>query len=249
MALGAITANAQTLSLSTYAGTDITKYDGQTKTVSVSRYMFNGWNTISLPFAMSAQQLDEVFGTDCKLEKLAGVEEDDAQIKLNFQDCKEEGIKANVPYILYYTGESGTKKILIENASLKKGKASVSFKNVNGIEVVFACAQVKTEAKGLYGVLAKDNSEASFVNVDNIENGFYATRCYVQLSNGNTTLLSTNHINSGETTSIQSVLKSNEKADVYSVSGSKIASGLNASAVAKLPAGIYVVKGKKIAVR
>ena len=66
-ALGCISASAQkTLTLSTYKGTDLAKYDGQTLNVSVSRYLFTGWNTISLPFAMSEDQVNEVFGKQFK---------------------------------------------------------------------------------------------------------------------------------------------------------------------------------------
>lgn len=249
MACGALAANAQTLSLSTYNGTDIAKFDGTTRNVSVSRYLFTGWNTISLPFAMSAQQVNETFGYDCKLETLVGVENDGTQIKLNFQDCKAEGIKANTPYILYFTGESCSKTFRVENAALKAAPAAVSFTNTYGVKVTFACAQTQREGKGLYGILAKDNGEATFVNVDGINSGFYATRCYVELSNGNSTLLTTNHLAAGETTSVNTVLSSSEKADVYNLSGAKVASGLNAKCVSNLPAGIYVVKGKKVLVK
>lgn len=249
LAFGSLAANAQTISLSTFKGTDISKVDGMTRNVNVQRYLFTGWNTISLPFAMSEEKINEVFGADCKLETLAGVESDGTQIKLNFQDCKAEGIKANVPYLLHYTGDTGTKVIKMQNVPLIKSPAAVSFTDVNGVKVTFACAQVQKDAKGLYGILAKDNSEASFVNVDDINTGFYATRCYVELSNGNSTILKTNHISANETTSINSVLKSNEKADIYTLSGAKVASKLNANGVSNLPAGIYVVKGKKVLVR
>ena len=249
MALVSVVAYSQTLTLSTYQGTDITKYDGLSKNVSVSRYVFNGWNTISLPFSVSAEQVAEVFGSDCRLEKLAGVESDGMNITLNFVDCKAEGIVANVPYILHYTGASETKNITVQNALLKKSSAKVSFSDVNGTVVTFAAALTKRDAKGAYGIMAKDNGEANFVNVNNVSTGFYATRCYVELSNGTSTTLKTNHIGAGEATSINAVLRGNEKADVYSLSGAKVDSSLNASSVSKLPAGVYVVNNKKVAVK
>ena len=186
-ALGCISASAQkTLTLSTYKGTDLAKYDGQTLNVSVSRYLFTGWNTISLPFAMSEDQVNEVFGSDCKLEKLVGVENDGVDVILNFQDCKKEGIKANTPYILNYTGENGTKQFTTENALIVNGIASLVFTaEGTGEKITMAAAQQQTEPQGLYGILAKDNSEAAFVNASETANGFYATRCYVKMENGN----------------------------------------------------------------
>ena len=245
-ALGCISASAQeTLTLSTYKGTDLAKYDGKTLNVTVSRYVFNGWNTISLPFAMTAAQVDEVFGSDCKLEKLVGVENDGSNVKLNFQNCKSEGIQANTPYILYYTGEDGTKKFTIDNALIVDGVAeSVFTAEGTGEKVKMGTAKKQKAAQGLYGILAKDNKKATFVNVDRTSNGFYATRCYVELSSGNSTLLTTNHIEEGEATSIQKIAKPGERVKVYNLSGVKVADSIDG-----LKPGIYVIKGKKVAVQ
>lgn len=245
-ALGCISASAQqTLTLSTYKGTDLAKYDGQTLNVSVSRYLFTGWNTISLPFAMSEDQVNEVFGSDCRLEKLVGVENDGIDVKLNFQDCKKEGIKANTPYILYYTGENGTKQFTTENALIVNGISSLVFTaEKTGETITMAAAQQQTEPQGLYGILAKDNSEASFVNASETTNGFYATRCYVKMENGSSKMLKTVHIGDKETTNIKSVVKANEKVEVFNLSGVKVADSIEG-----LEPGIYVVKGKTVLVK
>ena len=246
--LGCTTASAQkTLNLSTYSGTNLSQYDGKTLNISVNRQLFKGWNTISLPFDMSAEQVEAAFGSDCKLEALVGAEDDGMQLKLNFKDCKAEGIKANIPYILYYTGETATKKFTTESAICKDEPATVSFTTLKGVKVTFTGAQKQTEAKGLYGILARDNTEAAFVNVDDITSGFYATRCYVELSNGNSTVLQTNHI-SDDVTSIKSVVKAGESVDVYNISGTKVANKMSADKISSLPAGIYVVKNKKVLV-
>ena len=234
----------QTLTLSTYKGTDLVQYAGKTLNVSVNRYLFNGWNTVSLPFSMTAAQVDETFGSDCKLEKLIGVENDGQNIKLNFQDCKAEGIKANTPYILYYSGQTGSKKFTVENVAVVDAPASVTYTaEGTGETVTMACAKQQQKSEGLYGIWAKDNVEAAFVNVDGAENGFFATRCYVQLASGNATLLTTNHV-SNDVSSIKSVVKPGEQVDVYNLSGVKVA-----NSVENLQKGIYVVKGKKVLVQ
>lgn len=244
IALGCSNASAQqTLNLSTYAGTDLVKYNKKTLNVNVNRYVFNGWNTISLPFDLSEEQINEVFGTDCRLETLAGVEKDGSDYKLNFLDCKKEGIKANTPYILYYTGETGSKTIKAKDAYITDEPATKTF-NIDGIDVKFECAQKQTEAKGRYGILAKDNSEASFVNVDDVKAGFYATRCYVSVSNSNIASLETNHIGSGDVTSISSVSDLKGKGDIYNLSGIKVGSKGSA-----LTPGIYIINNKKVLVK
>lgn len=245
-ALGCISASAQqNLTLSTYKGTDISKYAGKRMNVTVNRYIFKGWNTISLPVSMTEAEVNEAFGSDCKLEKLVGVENDGMTVKLNFQNCKSEGIKANTPYILHYTGESGSKKFVAQNAEVSDDESAISFTaEGTGETVTMAAARMQTGAEGLYGILAKDNAEASFVNVNEISNGFYATRCYVKLSGGNTTMLSTNHIDEGEVASISSIAKANERVEVYNLSGVKVADNVKG-----LKKGIYVVKGKTVMVK
>lgn len=248
MAFAALTASAQSVSISTYEGTDVTKHAGQQKKVNMNRFLYKGWNTISIPFDMTAAEVAEAFGDDCRLEALVGVENDAAGIKLNFQDCKSSGIKANTPYILYYNKESKSVKFTGEK-TLKSAKASVKFTDSYGVEVTFCGADKKKNAEGLYGILAKDNADAAFVNVDNITNGFYATRCYIQLSTGNNATLRTNHIGEGDVTSVASVVKGGEKVDVYNISGVKVATNATISDINRMNKGIYVVKGNKIAVK
>ncbi len=250
-ALLCMTAVAQdNITLSTYSGTDVSRYVDKTVNVTVFRYVFNGWNTLSLPFDMSEEQLNEFFGSDCILEKLAGVENDGNGIKLNFQNCKEEGLKANVPYILKFNGESTTKKIKVSDVVIDGGEPSVTYTVANtGESVTFAAANEKTDSKGLYGILAKDNQDASFVNVDDITTGFYATRCYVKVSSGNSTYLTSNHINSGDASSINDVVRANERVNVYNVSGALVSSSASLEDVANLTKGIYVIKGKTVLVK
>lgn len=237
------------LSLSTYSGTDIAKYDGKVMDVTVSRYVFTGWNTISLPFDVTEAQLNEVFGQNCRLETLVGVENDGADLKLNFKDAKGEGLKANTPYILYYTGENASKTFVAKEAKVIKGDAKIAFTSQSGETVTFATAHKQTQSAGLYGILAKDNGEATFVNVNDATNGFYATRCYIELSNGNSQMLKTNHIGANDVTSIKQIVKGNEKVDVYSIGGTKVASKVTSDAINALNPGVYVIKGKKILVK
>lgn len=246
---GSISAQ-ESVTLSTFAGTPLAKYHQKTLNVNASRQMFKGWNTISLPFSLSQEELEAAFGADCRLEKLVGVESNAGDVTLNFKDCKSEGIVANTPYILYFAGENANVKIKGNAKLVTDSDASVSFTaQGSGVKVTMSCAKTKTPAQGLYGIRAVDNEEATFVNVDDINTGFYATRCYISMSNGNTATLLTNHIDDSETTSITSVVKKNETADVYSISGSKVASKLSSVEISNLQPGIYVVKNKKVLVK
>lgn len=249
MAVATLTASAQQkLYLSTYNGTNLENCDGKVYNVTVNRYVFQGWNTIALPFAVSEQELNETFGNDCKLEKLIGANQTNGGVQLYFQDCKAGGIEPNVPYILYFTGETANKK-LVKEARINNSDAALNYTLPNGETVTMAAVLQKTQGTGCYGVLARDNAEAKFAKVDESLNGFLATRCYIQLSSGNDTQLFTRHLAQGETMGIENVANDSKLVDVYNTAGVKVASQVRANQVSTLQPGIYVINGQKILVK
>ena len=144
--------SAQTLYLSTISGTDVARYDNKTLDVKASRQVFNGWNTICLPFSMTQSQVESLFGTDCVLEELVGIENVGSNIQLNFQACNSEGIKANKPYILHYNGVAENKFIDLEGVRIKDAAASVSFTDDFGVKVSFCGAKKQMQSGDLYGI-------------------------------------------------------------------------------------------------
>lgn len=248
---GNISVNAQTktLYLSTYNGTALAAHDGQVRNVSVSRYMYNGWNTVCFPFSMTAEQVNAAFGNDCRLETLIGVENNGNDIVLNFADCKKNGIEPNKPYILFYTGKTGIVKFIANEAEIVATPSKLSFTDTKGTTVTFEGAMMKTPAKGLYGIPAISNEKPVFININHPESVVQATKCFITLSTENSTRLYSNHVGDGETSSIGSVVKAGETIDVYNISGQIVASGISSKNISELPKGVYVVKGKKIMVK
>lgn len=249
LAIASLAASAQDLHISSLNGTDVSKYDGRTMNVKSTRNIFNGWNTIALPFDVTTDQLSEIFGNDFKLEKLSGVTGNDNGLTLIFADVKEEGIKANVPYILHYTGDKKYVKINVEGVTVKEGTNDLSFMAPNGITVDMCAAKVKTEVGGNYGILAADNAEAKFVSVEHTNSVFYATRCFIKLSNGTSTPLFIQHVGAGAPTSIEAIenaLAGNEAVDVFNEAGQKVGK-MKKGDFSKLSKGIYIIKGMKVA--
>lgn len=252
-AMAALSLGAQAqekLTLSTYNGTNLTKYDGKVCDLTVNRYVFTGWNTVALPFSMTEQELNDAFGSDCRLERLFSAEDNGINgVTLNFVDCKQSGIEANTPYMLYYTGESSNIKI-VKQTAVTRGQATLTFTTQSGDQVTMEGAQTQTDGQGLYGVLARDNSEVRFVSVgEEHTTGFYATRCYIRLSSGTHKLLNARHLGYGEATSISAIAGQDELVDVYNMAGSKVASQIRPADVNNLRPAIYIVKGQKILVK
>lgn len=203
LAASALTVNAQ-MHISTINGTNVSRYDGQVKDIVANRMMANGWNTLSLPFDMTVQQLNENFGSDCKLEQLVGVEKKGSVIYLNFQDVKEGGLKANTPYILYYTGTTENIRLAVSAATIVDGNSATSFMTSDGTVVTMNGVNKLKEGAGIYGIRIIDNNEAKFVDVTNIGSVFYATRCFIQVSSGTHDTLVTRHL-SGDVTAINGI--------------------------------------------
>ena len=149
--------------------------------------------------------------------------------------------------MLHYTGEAGNKKIA-KQAEVTQGQATLVFTTQSGEKVTMEGAQTQTDGQGLYGVLARDNSEVRFVSVgEENTTGFYATRCYIRLSSGTSKLLTTNHL--GEAASINAIARQDELVDVYNMAGTKVASQIRPAEVNQLRPAIYIVKGQKILVK
>ena len=218
----------------------------------MSRSVYNGWNTLCVPFSMTTEELNAAFGAGCKLETLSAITKEGDVIDLYFTDVKAEGVKANTPYLLHYTGETKTVKMLANETTIEANDAPSLLFVADNAFLQFNGAAKHIEANeqdAMYGIYVKDNAEAAFTLVTPETTGFYATRCYVQLGSDNNRKITTNHLGAGEVSSIQMVANSSETVDVYNLSGVKVARNLRASEVNKLNPGIYVVKGQKITVK
>lgn len=220
-------ASAQSLTISTLSGTNVSNLNGQIRDVKMSRDIFKGWNTISLPFSLSEAQVNEFFGSDCRLEKFVGVETNAGATTMLFQDVKAQGIEANTPYILYYTGETKSIAMNVSNATIDNSESAISFTDINGMTISMRGLKRSAGSRGLYGILAKDNDEASFVNVSELGSQFYATRCYVEVSNFDDTKstslsLATRHLAPSNITGINNVETANGNNTTYNISGQRV---------------------------
>ncbi len=236
LALGTLSINAQkNVYISTTSGTDVSKYVGQTVNVTIYRQVFNGWNTICLPFSMTSEEIDAAFGAGCKLETLTDVTYDNQNVTLNFSDVKKKGIEAGKPYLLYYPGENKSFTISLKNKELVNDYVPVV---VNGF--TFVGTKTHFDGAGQYGILARDNKESSFVAVDTKgTNGFYASRCYINAPANSPLTLAATH-NNGATNINDVENKSVVSSEVYNLAGQKVNNAQK---------GINIVNGKKVLVK
>ncbi len=234
-------AQSKALYLSSVSGTKVAQYDGQTRNITMYRNVYTGWNTLCVPFDMTADELNTTFGQSCRLEKLQSVTLENGTYYLNFTDVKAEGLKANTPYLLYYTGENKSLKLAVDEAVVHYDADPCNVFSVGGAKIKFAGATTHIEANGQFGIYVRDNAEANFAEVSAETTGFYATRCYITATGvSNPKFVSRHGDDATAIRNIAGTAAGTTDGAVYDLNGVRQNS---------LQQGVNVVEGKKVYVK
>lgn len=215
--------------------TDVKAIEPGMKNIRFTRPLKNGWNSICLPFNMSAFDFEN--STDTKLQALASY---DGEV-LNFEEV--ENLEANVPYLVYITG----------------GYSEDGFHGFNiGTEVFAAEPQAQCRGgfcfqgnytpsfamRNRYGV-ADHGAEGQFIQKGGETSTLPATGAYFTAS-GRPASVKLNL--GGEVTSINSngvITSDSASTPVFDLKGVRVSNG----SLEGLPKGLYIQGGKKVYVK
>lgn len=215
--------------------TDVTAIEPGMKNIRFTRPLKKGWNSICLPFNMSAFDFEN--STDTKLQALASY---DGEV-LNFEEV--ENLEANVPYLVYITG----------------GYSEDGFHGFNiGTEVFAAEPQAQCRGgfcfqgnytpsfpmRNRYGV-ADYGAEGQFIQKGGEKSTLPATGAYFTAS-GKPASVKLNL--GGEVTGIDSngvIISDSASAPVFDLKGVRVSNG----SLEGLPKGLYIQGGKKVYVK
>lgn len=209
--------------------------------VTFNRTFYKGWNTFVAPFPVTKKQLGyEKANTLASISTSAGW--------LKFEDVADETLEANKPYLLYYSADKTLKEfyyggeVLSTTGEVKttadgQGGAKVSMVgNYKPQSSIVVGNYLLTELSG-EDVIVKAGSKAT---VD-------ATKCYFTFENvANPAALSVKF--GGDVTGMGNVVaeETAPRANgVYNLQGVKLSNG----SVEGLPAGLYIVNGRKVLVK
>ena len=217
--------------------TDVTAIEPGMKNIRFTRPLKKGWNSICLPFNMSAFDFEN--STDTKLQALASY---DGEV-LNFEEV--ENLEANVPYLVYITG----------------GYSEDGFHGFNiGTEVFAAEPQAQCRGgfcfqgnytpsfpmRNRYGVADySDKGQGQFIQKGGETSTLPATGAYFTAS-GKPASVKLNL--GGEVTGIDSngvIISDSTSAPVYDLKGVRVSNG----SLEGLPKGLYIQGGKKVYVK
>lgn len=215
--------------------TDVTAIEPGMKNIRFTRPLKKGWNSICLPFNMSAFDFEN--STDTKLQALASY---DGEV-LNFEEV--ENLEANVPYLVYITG----------------GYSEDGFHGFNiGTEVFAAEPQAQCRGgfcfqgnytpsfpmRNRYGV-ADYEDKGQFIQKGGEKSTLPATGAYFTAS-GKPASVKLNL--GGEVTGIDSngvIISDSASAPVFDLKGVRVSNG----SLEGLPKGLYIQGGKKVYVK
>lgn len=236
------TANAQTVTLSTYSKIDFSKVATTTKTVKMNRVLFAGYNTICLPFSVSAADLKAAVGEGVMLEKLAKVEGNE----LTFLDVTEDGIIAGMPYLIYAPAQV-TARFQTTDMTLSTQPQPLT---VGG--VTMSGRFEPTQEMNLFGIPAQQETDVlqSILIRTEADKTFLPTRCGISASSLEAPVIK--HVTSleGSETAISRLQATNAKVDIYTTAGTLVKRGIGMNdAMNSLSHGIYVVNGMKFMVK
>lgn len=217
--------------------TDVKAIEPGMKNIRFTRPLKNGWNSICLPFNMSAFDFEN--STDTKLQALASY---DGEV-LNFEEV--ENLEANVPYLVYITG----------------GYSEDGFHGFNiGTEVFAAEPQAQCRGgfcfqgnytpsfpmRNRYGVADySDKGQGQFIQKGGETSTLPATGAYFTAS-GKPESVKLNL--GGEVTGIDSngvIISDSASAPVFDLKGVRVSNG----SLEGLPKGLYIQGGKKVYVK
>ena len=216
--------------------TDVKAIEPGLKNIRFTRPLKNGWNSICLPFNMSAFDFEN--STDTKLQALASY---DGEV-LNFEEV--ENLEANVPYLVYITGDN-TEDGMFHGFNI-------------GTEVFAADPQAQCRGgfcfqgnytpsfamRNRYGV-ADHGAEGQFIQKGGEKSTLPATGAYFTAS-GKPASVKLNL--GGEVTGIDSngvIISDSASAPVYDLKGVRVSNG----SLEGLPKGLYIQGGKKVYVK
>lgn len=124
-------------------------HDGQTLDVDLTRSLVNAsYNTLCLPFSMSAAQIEEHFGAEAKVARLSGAAIEGDELILGFAFVNE--IQAGGPYIIQ--PEANVSNPLIHNLTIANTETPAVFGDVRFIGV-FNPTEIEQQSAAEHSIL------------------------------------------------------------------------------------------------
>lgn len=210
------------------------------QTVQMSRYFFAGYNTLCVPMAMTAEQLQKA-APGLTVERFAGIQQDGTNLCLLFVDCTADGIQAGVPYLVY--SPKAQTMFLRNTDAMNIGNETYTIRQSDnaGNTVAFSSSWESMAREGRYGIPAQQSVtplESILIRTE-ADKTFLPTRCGFawEQQSASASKLIIKHVSASEVTAISNIVTEQTANEAYDLSGRKV------SAAHK---GLVIENGKKV---
>lgn len=215
--------------------------DGQTLDVQLKKrgtISADGWNSICLPFALSAQGVKDVFGAGTRVKRFSSVKDNGSSVGLYFTQV--DGMKSGMPYIILPESDVAESGLLFKNVVFSVGEPQTV--ESPGGDYKFIGLLYKTK------LTPTSDADHTIKYIGSGNQLFYLTktasfngaRAYFKVSADSQAKPLT--IIGDEPTGMTGMeILPDEPGDVYNLNGQKLNQRLEG-----LPHGIYIVNGKKV---
>ena len=213
------------------------------QTVILNRYVYSGWNTFCVPFALTQAQLEEAYGSGAVAKYLSDVTTDTEGATLHFTPEAEGGIEANKAYLLYLTADVTEAKTFSGVTLQPAGTCTTTVSASNGdytFQGILKPTTLTTDDRQYF----LNSAGTNFVLPSNSTSAMKATRAYITVpaASGSAQGRQYSFDFNGTTTAIDNVNVSGmEDGAWYTISGIRI----NRPAAK----GVYIHNGRKVIVK
>lgn len=215
------------------------------QTVTLDRYLYSGWNTFCVPFALTQTQLEEAYGSGAVAKYLSDVTTGAEGVTLHFTPEEKGGIKANKAYLLYLTDDV-TEAKTFSGVTLEPAGTCTTTVKANNNDVYTFQGILKPTTLTTNGTQYFLNSAGTyFVLPSNSTSAMKATRAYITVPtpSGSAQGRQYSFDFNGTTTGIDNVNISGleDGSAWYTISGIRV----NRPAAK----GVYIHNGRKVIVK
>ena len=214
------------------------------QTVTLDRYLYSGWNTFCVPFALTQAQLEEAYGSGAVAKYLSDVTTGAEGATLHFTPENGGGIEANKAYLLYLTADVTEAKTFSGVTLQPAGKFTTTVTAADGGDYTFQGILVPTTLATNDTQYFLNSAGTAFVLPRADSSPMKATRAYIIVPTpaGSAQGRQYNFDFNGTTTAIDNVTTSGmEDGAWYTISGIRV----NRPAAK----GVYIHNGRKVIVK
>lgn len=196
------------------------------------------WNTICLPFDMTATQVATIFGDDAKIAEYSSFDqtEKDGDINLfiKFRTKSENSISANVPCLLKVS--QAISKFELETVDVSDDTPTI----IDGALTFVGNYHVYDNSDKLDNAIYISGNKFYIAKGNTIMKAFRGYFTHTSLNSGTSNPANVSVFVDDEPTGIRSLNAEQDEDEIYDLAGRKVDSSKNA-----LQKGVYIINGKK----